>query len=105
MVRYILLLLVSFMAFGWGPAGAANPVIPGNIRVDSGYDHIGVVWEISGDDNLNSQMTLEFRPQGSGAWQPAALAMRAICRGGRFSGCTMSSGSMGRNSIGRSTLG
>ncbi|MCB0028894.1 MAG: hypothetical protein KDE28_13355, partial [Anaerolineales bacterium] len=77
MVRYILLLLVSFMVFGWGPAGAANPVIPGNIRVDSGYDHIGVVWEISGDDNLNSQMTLEFRPQGSGAWQPAALAMRA----------------------------
>ena len=77
MGRLILLLLITVVTFGLRPAGAGDPVVPGKIRVDSGYDHIGVAWEISGDDNLNSQMSLEFRPQGSGAWQPAALAVRA----------------------------
>ena len=45
--------------------------------MDSTYDHIGVLWWVEGDDNLNSTMSLEFRRQGDSLWQPGAPAMRA----------------------------
>jgi len=56
---------------------AGDAVVPGAIRADSTFEHLGVVWTITGDDDLDSSMVLEFRPQGTGAWQPGALAMRA----------------------------
>ena len=61
------------------PAGAApqNSVSAGAVRVDSTFHHIGVYWEITGDDDLDSTMTLEFRPAGTSDWKMAAPAMRA----------------------------
>ena len=59
------------------PAAAADSLTPGEIRVDATYEHIGVLWWIDGDDDLDSTMSLEFRPQGTAVWQPGAQAMRA----------------------------
>lgn len=58
-------------------AVAANGITPGQPRADATFEHIGVLWPVEGDDNLNSAMTLEFRRQGETAWQPGAPAMRA----------------------------
>jgi hypothetical protein len=74
-VRRFGLLLGVFMM----PAIAAggDAVAPGNLRTDATFEHIGVLWWIEGDDDLDSAMTLEFRRQGSSAWQAGAPAMRA----------------------------
>ncbi len=56
---------------------AASPITPSNIETLATYKHIGVVWSISGDTDLDSQMSLQFRKQGSSAWQNGAMAMRA----------------------------
>ena len=56
------------------PGGAT---VPGELKVDPGFEHIGVRWSISGDDDLDSTMVLEFRASGSSEWQPAAMAVRA----------------------------
>jgi len=58
-------------------AAAADAVVPGGILVEAGSEHIGLVWWIDGDDDLDSVMVLEFRRQGDTAWRPAAPAVRA----------------------------
>jgi hypothetical protein len=50
---------------------------PGEIRADGSFDHIGVLWEIDGDEDLDSSTSLEFRQTGASVWLPAAPAMRA----------------------------
>jgi hypothetical protein len=47
------------------------------VRTDGTFEHIGVVWEISGDDDLDSSMSLEFRLQGTSTWNSGAQSMRA----------------------------
>jgi uncharacterized repeat protein (TIGR01451 family) len=59
-------------------AAGQNAVLPGSIRADATFEHIGAVWTITGDDNHNSQLTLAFRASGETAWHPGAPAMRAI---------------------------
>ncbi|MDJ0757397.1 MAG: right-handed parallel beta-helix repeat-containing protein [Ardenticatenaceae bacterium] len=83
-VHLLLLVGLSAAVFLWiGTAARANTVAtasavtPGAIRADATINHIGVLWEVSGDSDLDSTMTLEFRPQGSATWQPGAPAMRA----------------------------
>ena len=71
-----------FLAQAWfagsvRSAPAANPLVPGAIRADATFNHIGVVWSISGDDNHNSSLNLEFRKSGQTAWQSGAPGMRA----------------------------
>ena len=56
---------------------AADAVIPGAVRVDATYEHLGVVWWITGDDDRDSTFQLEFRQQGDSSWEPAAPSMRA----------------------------
>jgi hypothetical protein len=70
------LLFATFVAL---PAGAApeNAVVPGELRVDAGFEHIGVRWSVAGDANLDSTMMLEFRRSGSTEWLPGAMAVRA----------------------------
>ncbi len=58
-------------------AAPGDAVVPGGVRVDPTYQNIGLVWQVSGDVNLNSTMQLEFRPTGASTWQPAAVAVRA----------------------------
>ena len=61
------------------PASAApgDAIVPGELRVDATFEHIGVRWTVSGDADLDSTMTLEFRESGATAWRPAAMAVRA----------------------------
>ncbi len=54
-----------------------NAVVPGQIRTDATYNHVGVLWWIEGDSDLDSNMLLEYRPQGESVWLPGAPAVRA----------------------------
>jgi len=54
-----------------------DAVVPGLIRADATFEHIGVVWEVLGDVNLNSSLMLEFRRPGESTWHPCAPAVRA----------------------------
>ncbi|MDX2342405.1 MAG: right-handed parallel beta-helix repeat-containing protein, partial [Acidimicrobiia bacterium] len=58
-------------------AAPGDAIVPGGVRVDPTYQNIGLVWQVSGDVNLNSTMQLEFRPSGASTWQTAAMAVRA----------------------------
>ena len=58
-------------------AAPGNAIAPTTIRVDATYESIGVVWEVTGDTNLNSSMLLEFRPTGTSTWQQGAPAVRS----------------------------
>jgi len=55
---------------------AADPIVAGALQVDPTFDHLGVRWEVDGDDDLDSTLTLEYRVS-NGPWLPAAQAMRA----------------------------
>jgi uncharacterized repeat protein (TIGR01451 family) len=55
-------------------ADALNPLM---LRADASYEHIGVLWWIDGDSDLDSQLLVEFRVQGGQTWLPAAPAVRA----------------------------
>ncbi|MFV1999277.1 MAG: hypothetical protein ACC654_02830, partial [Acidimicrobiia bacterium] len=79
-------------------AGSDNAVVPGEVRVDSTFENLGVVWFIAGDDNLDSTMTLEFRKAGSGSWSPGAISMRA------YPTIRVQDGPLGINSWGASAL-
>ena len=59
------------------PSLATDPVSPGATRVDATYDHLGVAWWITGDDDLDSSLQVEFRHIDEMDWRPAAPAMRA----------------------------
>ncbi len=52
-------------------------LVPLAVRSDASFEHIGVLWWIDGDSDLDSQLLVEFRPQGALSWQPAAPAIRA----------------------------
>ncbi len=58
-------------------AAPGDAVVAGDLRIDPGPEHIGVRWSISGDNDLDSSMTLEFRESGSSTWLPAAMPVRA----------------------------
>ena len=66
--------LVALTASG---AWALDSVIPGAVRIDATYQHLGVVWWIAGDDDRDSTFSLEFRQQGDSTWLPGAPSMRA----------------------------
>ena len=72
-----LVLAVTLLAVTEAGAAAGDAVSPGSVLVEASYESIGVVWKVSGDQNLNSSMTLEFRTSGATTWQSAAPAMRA----------------------------
>jgi uncharacterized repeat protein (TIGR01451 family) len=78
----IRLSLIALWIVGLQPAvtlaAPGDAVVPGSLRADATFQHIGVVWEVTGDNNRNSALTLEFRKQGESAWKPGAPAMRAF---------------------------
>lgn len=57
--------------------GQSCEVIAGNIRVDATFENIGVTYNISGDDDLDSEFQLKYRVQGSSNWKNAAMSVRA----------------------------
>jgi len=60
-----------------GIARAADGVVPGAARVDATFQHLGVRWSITGDDDADSTFLLEFREQGATPWVTGAPPMRA----------------------------
>ena len=58
-------------------AAPGSAIVPGSIRVDATYQHIGALWSISGDADLDSVLSLEYRRVGDSAWRPGAPATRA----------------------------
>ncbi len=58
-------------------AQSSNAIAVGELRVTPTLDHIGVVWFVDGDRDLDSTMRIEFRRAGQSEWLPGAPAMRA----------------------------
>ena len=55
-----------------------NNLTPQQLRIDATFQHISVQYTFSGDDNLNSTMTVTFRKANSAdAFQPGAKVVRA----------------------------
>jgi uncharacterized repeat protein (TIGR01451 family) len=76
----VLLVLVVLIVFPINHLSSAAPnsvVVPGEIRADATFEHIGVLWWIEGDQDLDSRMSIEFRRLGEGKWHPGAPAARA----------------------------
>jgi len=55
---------------------AQNAVTKGTPRLEATYEHISVFLNISGDDNLNSTYTIEYRPQGTTIYLMGAKTLR-----------------------------
>jgi uncharacterized repeat protein (TIGR01451 family) len=74
-----IVLTILFLGATGRPLRAAptDAIVPGQIRTDATFQHIGVAWSITGDDDHDSSFTLEYRRVGEGSWHPAAPAMRA----------------------------
>ncbi len=78
--RFLTILGTLVVLLGGAVPLAAAPgdsVVPGDVRVDATFHHIGVYWNISGDDDTDSTMTLEYRAVGTADWNQAADAMRS----------------------------
>ena len=60
----ILVVLMAALASSRSSAAPEDAIVPGQIRADTTFDHIGVVWWIDGDTDHDSMMTLEFRKPG-----------------------------------------
>ena len=62
---------------GTSALAADDAVVPGTLRLDATYEHIGALWWIGGDDNLDSSLQVEFRLKGDSVWRQASPAVRA----------------------------
>jgi hypothetical protein len=74
---FSLVILYLISSNGLSRAAPNDAIVPGLTRADVTFEHIGVVWSIDGDLDLDSSMSLEFRRVGEPDWHPAAPAMRA----------------------------
>ena len=73
----VLMMLLLALTGGLSHAAPGDEIVPGEIRADATFEHIGVLWWIEGDDDPDSTMSIEFRQLGESVWQPGAPAMRA----------------------------
>jgi len=71
---------------------------PLSIRTDATFEHIGLVWNVTDDVDLDSRLVLEYRKEGASGWQPAAPAMRA------YPGIYVQDGPLGLDSWGASAM-
>lgn len=75
--RAACLLMVLAYLMAWADARAQDAVTPGSLLATPALQHLGVRWTITGDDDNDSQLVLEYRRLGEVDWQPAASPMRA----------------------------
>ena len=69
------LLLAPSLAF------AQNATTPGTLAVDPPtLGAVGFVWPITGDDNRNAQVSVEYRAEGSADFKPALPLFRPESR-------------------------
>ena len=69
--RVAALLWVAIAVTLPAPARAANGTIPGELTACSTLVCAGFEWRVSGDDNRDCTVALEYRLAGATAWQPA----------------------------------
>lgn len=74
---FILVVLKIFPINHLSSAAPNSAVVPGEIRADATFEHIGVLWWIEGDQDHDSRMSIEFRRLGEGKWHPGPPAVRA----------------------------
>src|SRR2546426_4366318 len=68
----LLPLVAAGCCLAWvGTAVAANPTVPGAITSYTTIQSAGFEWRITGDDNDNCSVTVEYRRQGDAAWKLA----------------------------------
>jgi hypothetical protein len=70
-------LVAAALLIGSGAQAAGEAVVPGQLTTRATFEHIGVVWQVDGDTDLDSILTIEFREQGTSSWLPGAPAVRA----------------------------
>ena len=60
------------------PAWAQNATSPGNVSSPHPtVQALSIEWTIDGDDNANGEVTVRYRPQGTGTWQ-TGLPLRRV---------------------------
>jgi hypothetical protein len=59
------------------PAFAADDVVPGTVYTDATFVHIGLRWQIAGDDDLDAVCTVRYRQAGAQTWQDGMDLFRA----------------------------
>src|SRR5262245_56183106 len=65
-------LLAAAITFGWSdPARAANSTVPGTITTYTTIQNAGIKWTITGDDNNNCAVQVEYRRLGEATWRLA----------------------------------
>jgi hypothetical protein len=65
------LAIIGLLVGAAGTAFAANSTVPGAITSYSTIQCAGFEWRITGDDNANCAVAVEYRRQGDAAWKPA----------------------------------
>ncbi len=68
--------MVAVLVAGVATA-ASDQIQPGSLGTRSTFENIGVLWEVSGDTDLDSTMSIEFRQTGASNWNAGAPAVRA----------------------------
>jgi len=71
------LLLVFTFLISIVSVQAQDEVMPGTIRIDATFENISVNYEILGDENRNSELSISYREAGVGEFEEAAITMRA----------------------------
>src|SRR5438093_6449765 len=72
-----LTLLLAFGSCGWmGSAAAGNATVPGAIMSYTTLRSAGFEWRITGDDDYDCVVAIEYRRQGEATWRNAQPLMR-----------------------------
>lgn len=77
---------------------APSAAVAGRLRIDTTFEHIGALWAIDGDVDLDAELHIEFRKHGTGRWHPAAPFMRA------HPSIIVNGAPLGLNSLGASAM-
>ena len=70
-------LAMVFMLPSSPATAGGEAIVTGTISARATFEHIGLVWDVSGDTDLDSSMSIEYRQVGTVEWHPGAPAVRA----------------------------
>ncbi|WP_103866522.1 immunoglobulin-like domain-containing protein [Aquimarina sp. I32.4] len=73
----LLFLSILLSGFMLSSTYAQNNVTPQTISAESTYENIGIVWSITGDNDMDSKLTIEYKASSSSTYLPTYRTMRA----------------------------
>ncbi len=77
-MKKVIALLTYIFLFQQYNSSAQNAVNADEIRIDATFEHFSILYNINGDENLNSSISVTFRENGtSNSFFPSAPPMRA----------------------------